>query len=327
MAGVEPTNKNSGFNPSLRQPLGGVIDRILSEVSPERPLGGVGGKIMDFMSPNPDPSSKTEIGRFLGGMIPGGRGIMETTNTAASSPVNERAIATQPNATITAADNQQVGGIIEQKPSPSIYDNLRSMSDRDFVNFMSREENKNIPGLGWIGDSKMKFDPKTGKSLDPNFKRLVEDPATRKPEKITVDELEARGKYLQGLGAYEHGIGAREQAAATKAATQEYKTMELQRKASADMQGLIEKFGGLADGTIDPSVALYRMGKAGIPLPSSLSPEDSKRFRAAMDEQTKPLRDLIAENAAKKGSPLTAGEKFTITKMFEKSRGYSILED
>lgn len=306
----------------------GVLSEVIKKEVSNMGLGDKIANILDsmtMMNAGPLPTSITvDMAKRSGSNL---KGIMppETSSAVAPTP-NESARQGAFLGMSGFSPTQKVEDTkpVETAPAPNIYGNLRGMSHKQLVDFMSKDENRGVSGIGWIGDLNMGFDPKTGKSLDPNFKRLVEDPATRKPEKITVDELEARGKYLQGLGMYEHGIGAREQAAATKTATQEYKTMELQRKASADMQGLIEKFGKTVEGTVDPSIALYRMGKAGIPLPESLSAEDSKRFRAAMDEQTKPLRDTLTEAAAKKRSPLTSGEIFTITNIFEKSRGFSI---
>ena len=111
---------------------------------------------------------------------------------------------------------------------------------------------------------------------------------------------------------------------ATKLNTQTYKTMGLQQKASADVQDLLTKFGTMPDKSVNPELALYRMASGKIPLPTSLSEEDTKRYRSAMDEAIKPLNDLLKEVEVLKKSPLTATEIQFVKNGFEKSRGYSL---
>lgn len=80
----------------------------------------------------------------------------------------------------------------------SVYDRLSKLNDQQFKQFV--DERHGVPGVGYIIGQ------------DGKMKRLIENPTNKRPEQLSIGQVDALAKLVEAQGRLAAGIGARQSA-------------------------------------------------------------------------------------------------------------------
>lgn len=233
------------------------------------------------------------------------RGLAPATNKVlVETPPAESVLGGAPGA------NGGKGAAVPKNRNDELYAAINRLDDKQFQRFM--KDNPDIPGLGYL------------RGADGKVVRFAENPDKKKPEPMSPIEMEAASKAMTGIAHLQAGIGARENAAATKQATNDYRQEALWEKGDKSLQDIIGVLGkDSLTGDINPELAYYKMGRDNVPLHKNLSPESRELAQRAIKTQMQPILDDISAFEAQYKRKPTDAERLTITKAYEKRRGWS----
>jgi len=293
-----------GVIPTISKKSDTKLDRFLSTL-PEQ-----------FMQNYRNDPSKTVFGSALGALVetltPGksalySKGVGATpaiadgkSNVSAITPPSGEVIprapvvARTPSAPVNALDSGING----------IYDRLSKLAKSNPENFVKfADTHPGIPGVGYVRDA------------DGRIKTLVENPANKPEEPMTIAQSDALARMITAKGHLAAGTGAREQAAAYQQGILQNKNAVLEETKNKNIQTQLDKFSmNPVSGNPDPEWGYFQLASSGIPL----TPEHKANAELAIA----PLKNAISVDEKKIGKPLTPTQKRVRTEQYKRSKGF-----
>jgi len=199
----------------------------------DRFMGGIGGQLVRNYYNDP---AKSAVGSAIGSIVetftPGKSSLYSKGVGTQPTPVVAAPIAT-PGATALSVAPITNGISFGQKTparqvDPStVYGRLTKLNDKQFKQFV--DEHHGIPGVGYI------------QGADGTMKRLVENPANKPEEPMTIAQSDAQARMITAQGHLTSGVGSREQAAAYQAGILADKAQGRKLEEQKDFENRLDK--------------------------------------------------------------------------------------